>query len=507
MRSAAVVVAAFAASALASPLKKRDEVIVTDTAYDVAYVTDVVYVTAGQEAAATTTAVETTTATPSVTLSHFGHHRSWHASSSSSTEAPAPSTTEAPASSAPAPAPTSTSEEASTSIYVAPTSYAAPSTSTVVSIFKRALSALSFSESAPALALEERSPNKKHKKPVVKVVKANKAAATKKKVTAPKKKPAPAPKKKTTVKQAPAAKKTTTTPAAKAITTPSTPAAKAITSTTPAAKAITSTAPAAIVIPSSIPAAKAINPTTSTSTSLTSTSSSASTSSQSTSQTTAYSSSVQASSSTSSAASSSAAAAAPAMATNYQEAVVNHHNYHRSNHSASDLTWDAGLASTAATIAASCVYAHNVNTNGGGYGQNIAAGVESANISAVISDLFYNGEVNFFNGLYGEANPDMTNFENWGHFSQIVWKSTTTVGCATQYCPGGLANVGSDVAPYFTVCNYGPPGKINKNFKSLKQATNIIQATTVASTATTSALLLVRRLSPGLRVSQPLAFK
>ena len=81
------------------------------------------------------------------------------------------------------------------------------------------------------------------------------------------------------------------------------------------------------------------------------------------------------------------------------------------------------------------------------------------NITAIISDLFYNGEVNYFEGLYGQAQPSMDNFEKWGHFSQIVWKGTTHVGCATQDCTQqGLANVGSTVAKYFTVCNYKSPG-------------------------------------------------
>lgn len=98
--------------------------------------------------------------------------------------------------------------------------------------------------------------------------------------------------------------------------------------------------------------------------------------------------------------------------------------------------------------------------DGGGYGQNIAAGVEPSNISAIITDLFYNGEVSNYDGLYGEANPSMALFEEWGHFTQIVWKGTTHFACATQDCTGqGLANVGGDVAPFFTVCNYKSPGK------------------------------------------------
>lgn len=148
---------------------------------------------------------------------------------------------------------------------------------------------------------------------------------------------------------------------------------------------------------------------------------------------------------------------APAAPNSYAQMVVDHHNLHRANHSVPDLQWDESLASCAATIAASCVYAHNVDVDGGGYGQNIAAGVPGNNVSAVITNLFYNGEEPLYTG-YGQPDPDMSQFEAWGHFSQIVWKATTTVGCATQYCPGGLGNTGGGVSPYFTVCNYKGPG-------------------------------------------------
>jgi hypothetical protein len=41
----------------------------------------------------------------------------------------------------------------------------------------------------------------------------------------------------------------------------------------------------------------------------------------------------------------------------------------------------------------------------GAYGQNIAAGVEANNVSAVITELFYNGEVGYYDNLYA---PDPT---------------------------------------------------------------------------------------------------
>lgn len=144
----------------------------------------------------------------------------------------------------------------------------------------------------------------------------------------------------------------------------------------------------------------------------------------------------------------------------YQAEVLQCHNVHRSNHSAPALTWSPSLASTAQKIASTCNYGHSMNIDGGGYGQNIAAGVGPGNIAKIISDMFYNHELPAFGDQYGVANP--TGFEKWGHFSQVVWKKTSEVGCHTCDCSkkGGLKNVGGNVAPWFTVCNYKSPGNV-----------------------------------------------
>lgn len=101
--------------------------------------------------------------------------------------------------------------------------------------------------------------------------------------------------------------------------------------------------------------------------------------------------------------------------------------------------------------------------DGGGYGQNIAAGCPASNVSSVITELFYNNEAPNFASLYGQKTPSNINdesaFDGWGHFTQIVWKGTTSVGCATVHCSGGLANTGGSVSPDFTVCNYKNPGE------------------------------------------------
>lgn len=107
----------------------------------------------------------------------------------------------------------------------------------------------------------------------------------------------------------------------------------------------------------------------------------------------------------------------------------------------------------------------------GGWGQNIAAGAQIVNVSAVITGQFYNGEEPMYPG-YGESSPDMSLFQKWGHFSQVVWGNTESVGCYSYTCnptndcqangqpylantpcgPGGVPAINH-------VCNYYPPGK------------------------------------------------
>lgn len=78
-------------------------------------------------------------------------------------------------------------------------------------------------------------------------------------------------------------------------------------------------------------------------------------------------------------------------------------------------------------------------------------------MGVLISDAFYNSEVNSY--TYYGAEPDTSTSDQWGHFTQIVWKATTSVGCYTTDCTqSGLQNAPGTL-PFFTVCNYGPAGK------------------------------------------------
>ncbi|KEY73102.1 hypothetical protein S7711_04854 [Stachybotrys chartarum IBT 7711] len=173
---------------------------------------------------------------------------------------------------------------------------------------------------------------------------------------------------------------------------------------------------------------------------------------------------------------SSSSSAAPAQNTQpasisgeYEEVMLEQHNIHRRNHSASDLTWDSTLAEYATTIANGCVFAHDMTQGGGGYGQNLASWGSSSDISsrqvqtgaAGVTNQWYNGEVMNWN-FYGDANPPSDSSPQlWGHFTQVVWASTERVGCATVSCPAGTV---LGLPSWYTVCNYEPAGNFGGQY-------------------------------------------
>lgn len=48
-----------------------------------------------------------------------------------------------------------------------------------------------------------------------------------------------------------------------------------------------------------------------------------------------------------------------------------------------------------------------------------------------------------------------------GHFTQVVWKSTTSVACAKASCPAGTI---TQMPSFFFVCRYAPPGNYQGQF-------------------------------------------
>jgi pathogenesis-related protein 1 len=146
--------------------------------------------------------------------------------------------------------------------------------------------------------------------------------------------------------------------------------------------------------------------------------------------------------------SSSGAGAGSAMETGALMGITDAHNQVRQGVDTAtpipDLQWSASIAGTAQAYAdqlasAGCPLQHS----GGDYGENLFWGTANYSPSEVVGG--WAGEA----GCFTYTNfPDSCGCE-CGHYTQIVWRATTQLGCGIGACPDG-----GEV----WVCNYDPPG-------------------------------------------------
>jgi hypothetical protein len=139
--------------------------------------------------------------------------------------------------------------------------------------------------------------------------------------------------------------------------------------------------------------------------------------------------------------------APPAPLTADQQALLDAHNAYRAKHCVQPLTWSPQAAAAAAQWANGChqnangTFAHEDQHT---YGENLAWGTGLSAHGAV--DLWY-AEIKSYNF----AAPVYTTSPEVGHFTQLVWKTTTQVGGAMKVCNG----------QNLWVCRYLPPGNWN----------------------------------------------
>jgi hypothetical protein len=148
----------------------------------------------------------------------------------------------------------------------------------------------------------------------------------------------------------------------------------------------------------------------------------------------------------------SAFAAAPLITDSaFQNQVLSTTNKDRALNQAPPLVWNAQLAQFAQNWANNCTWAHS----GGPYGENLFGMWSSATTTNYTSQTPY-----AINAWYQEISSyDFTKpgfYEATGHFTQLVWKSTTAVGCAWNTVP--CMNNGYNFFKF--VCEYNPPGNI-----------------------------------------------
>jgi pathogenesis-related protein 1 len=140
------------------------------------------------------------------------------------------------------------------------------------------------------------------------------------------------------------------------------------------------------------------------------------------------------------------------------EGTTDAHNAVRAQVGVGPLVWDAQLAAIARAWVIQCVDTqaplglvdHNPGRSSGQptyVGENIyGSGGGASGTDAV--ELWASEQAN-----YDYASNTCAAGQVCGHYTQIVWRSTTKVGCALHTCPG--LRYGSTV-----VCNYAPGGNI-----------------------------------------------
>lgn len=107
-------------------------------------------------------------------------------------------------------------------------------------------------------------------------------------------------------------------------------------------------------------------------------------------------------------------------AATFKSEMLRTHNSARSQHSASPVSWDASLASFALALVSKCNFAHS----GGPNGENLAMGYPRAG-DAVGAWVNERDKFNFENGGFSGLT---------GHFTQVVWKATSRIGCQREKC-------------------------------------------------------------------------
>ncbi|KAG0650893.1 PRY family cell wall 2 [Hyphodiscus hymeniophilus] len=125
----------------------------------------------------------------------------------------------------------------------------------------------------------------------------------------------------------------------------------------------------------------------------------------------------------------------------FETAMLAAHNFYRKEHNASALTWNSTSAKYAASWAGNCVFKHS----GGPTGENLAAGYTNASQGVDAWGLERES--------YDWAKPGFS--EATGHFTQVVWRNTTSVGCGRTACEGR-----DDTPGFYVVCEYYPPGNV-----------------------------------------------
>ncbi|KAK7907683.1 hypothetical protein WMY93_016295 [Mugilogobius chulae] len=104
------------------------------------------------------------------------------------------------------------------------------------------------------------------------------------------------------------------------------------------------------------------------------------------------------------------------------------------------MSWNSGTASSAQRVANACTQKHSSTS----CGENLYMSTNKKSWSAAIQKWY--DEVSNWRYGVGSYNGKVV-----GHFTQVVWAKSNTIGCGMAYCP-------NQKYKYYYVCQYCPAG-------------------------------------------------
>lgn len=128
----------------------------------------------------------------------------------------------------------------------------------------------------------------------------------------------------------------------------------------------------------------------------------------------------------------------PEPTSTFANTILSSHNQKRSLHHSQMLLWNNSLYEYASNFAEQYDCSGTLTHSGGIYGENLAIGYTA---EGAVSAWYNEGKT-----------YDYKSANTYSHFTQVIWNSTSQLGCAYKYC----GPVWSD----YIVCSYYPAGNI-----------------------------------------------
>lgn len=149
----------------------------------------------------------------------------------------------------------------------------------------------------------------------------------------------------------------------------------------------------------------------------------------------------------------------------FRNSTLSKHNGYRGTHRSSKLTISNSLNNTAQSwaqyLATNGAFQHSTASKRNNAGENLYVSYTTAN-SVAASTLADEAVKNWYNEVsaYNYAKPGFS--AQTGHFTQVVWKSSTQLGCGAAQ--GTKTINGRNYKAFYVVCHYAPAGNVQGQF-------------------------------------------